>query len=259
MALTDERAGPRPEPDPASAPAPGQPSPAGPHEPQQARAHRKKPPGPLKAAVALASRPAAVAVALGVLLLGCGLTGVAIAGHSGYTPPRVAPVKPVLPPVGHPQTPPPPNSDQVSPPVSLTIPVIGVRAQIIHLGLTPSGALQVPATTTVAGWYTGSPPPGAIGSSIIAGHVDSYLGPGIFYRLGLLRPGDRIYVRQKDGGLAVFSVNSVHEYAKIDFPTLRVYGPTPTSQLRLITCGGTFDPQTGHYLSNIVVYATLAP
>jgi hypothetical protein len=43
------------------------------------------------------------------------------------------------------------------------------------------------------------------------------------------------------------------------FPTISVYGPTPTPQLRLITCGGTFDPQTGHYLSNIVVYATLAP
>jgi hypothetical protein len=41
------------------------------------------------------------------------------------------------------------------------------------------------------------------------------------------------------------------------FPTLKVYGMTPTPQLRLITCGGIFDTQTGHYLSNIVVYATL--
>jgi sortase (surface protein transpeptidase) len=245
MALTDERAGLWPGPDPAAS--------------QQPPDHRKKPPGLLKAAAALAGRPAIIAVSIGVLLLGCGVTGVAIAAHSGYTPPRVAPVKPVLPPVGHPQTPPPPNSDQVAPPVSITIPVIGVRAQIIHLGLTSSGALQVPGTTTVAGWYTGSPPPGAIGSSIIAGHIDSYQGPGIFYRLGLLRPGDRVYIKQQDGGVAVFSVNSVREYPKIDFPTLQVYGAVPTSQLRLITCGGTFDPQTGHYLSNVVVYATLAP
>jgi|SRR5579875_547983 len=226
-------------------------------EPAQACGHRKKPPSPLRVVLTLAGRPAVVAVAIGVLLLGCGITGVSLAGHSGYTPPRVAPVKPVLPPVGHPQTPPPPSTDHVSEPVSLTIPVIGVQARIIHVGLTSSGALQVPGTTTVAGWYTGSPPPGAVGSAIIAGHVDSYVGPGIFYHLDQLHPGDRVYVKEKDGRLAVFSVNSVHKYAKIDFPTLRVYGATPTSQLRLITCGGTFDPQTGHYLSNVVVYATL--
>jgi sortase (surface protein transpeptidase) len=225
--------------------------------PADARGHRKKPPSPMKVAAALAGRPAVVAVAIGLVLLACGLTGVLLARHSGYTPPRVAPVKPVLPPVGHPQTPPPETSDQVSPPVSITIPVIGVRAQIIHLGVTKSGALQVPSTTTVAGWYTGSPRPGAIGSSIIAGHIDSYVGPGIFYHLGSLRPGDKVYVKEKDGRLAIFSVNKVREYPKIDFPTLRVYGATPTPQLRLITCGGTFDPQTGHYLSNVIVYATM--
>jgi hypothetical protein len=64
-------------------------------------------------------------------------------------------------------------------------------------------------------------------------------------------------VRQQDGRLAVFRVNSVHQYTKRGFPTVKVYGPAPTPQLRLITCGGAFDAQTGHYLSNIVVYATI--
>jgi hypothetical protein len=210
-------------------------------------------------AAALARRPAVLAVSIGLLLLACGGVGVLLFSHKGYAPPKVAAVKPVLPPVGHTQTLPPETSGQVSPPVSITIPVIGVRGNITHLGLTKSGALQVPSSTTVAGWYTGSPAPGAIGSSIIAGHIDSYLGPGIFYRLNQLRPGDKIYVKQKSGTVAVFTVNAVHEYLKIDFPTLQVYGATPTSQLRVITCGGTFDPQTGHYLSNVVVYATLAP
>jgi sortase (surface protein transpeptidase) len=202
--------------------------------------------------------PGLAVAGAGLLILGAGITGLTMTAHGGYVPPQAAAVKPVLPPVGTPQTPPPETSDQVSPPVSLTIPVIGVNARLIHLGITSSGALQVPRTTTVAGWYTGSPAPGAIGSSIVAGHVDSRTGPGVFYRLGDLRQGDRIYVRQKDGRVAVFSVDSVHEYSKDVFPTLKVYGMTPTPQLRLITCGGIFDTQTGHYLSNIVVYATLA-
>ena len=150
----------------------------------------------------------------------------------------------MLAPAGKPQTPAPETSDRSSPPVSLTIPVIGVRARLIRLGITRSGTLQVPSITSVAGWYTGSPPPGAIGSSVIVGHVDSYAGPGIFYRLHLLHQGNRIYVRQRGGQLAVFRVNSVHQYPKDGFPTVKVYGTTPTPQLRLITCGGTFDAQT---------------
>jgi sortase (surface protein transpeptidase) len=143
-------------------------------------------------------------------------------------------------------------------PVSLSIPLIGVDTHLITLGLTRDGSLQVPPTTSVAGWFTGSPPPGATGSAIIAGHINSHLGPGVFVRLDELRPGNRIYVRRSDQTTVTFRVTAVHRYLKDHFPTQTVYGPTPDAELRLITCGGTFDPATGHYLSNIVVYATQA-
>ena len=144
---------------------------------------------------------------------------------------------------------------QVARPVALTIPAIGVRTPLERLGRTPQGTLQAPASTTVAGWYTGSPRPGEIGSSIVAGHIDSALGPGVFFRLRLLRPGDLVYVRRADGTLAVFRVYAERMYPKRGFPTERVYGPTPDAELHLITCGGVFDQATGSYLSNVVVYA----
>lgn len=143
-------------------------------------------------------------------------------------------------------------------PAALTIPAIGVRTSLIRLGLTPAGTLQVPASFTVAGWYDGSPRPGATGAAIIAGHIDSLAGPAVFYRLASLRPGDRAYVRRTDGTLAVFRVTAVRLYAKDRFPTAAVYGPAPGPQLRLITCGGTFDPARHSYLSNVVVYAVAA-
>jgi sortase (surface protein transpeptidase) len=143
-----------------------------------------------------------------------------------------------------------------APPVALQIPAIGVRTRLVQLGITRQGTLQVPGSPSVAGWYTGSPRPGEIGSSIIAGHIDSYLGPGVFYRLRELHPGDRIYVRQADGMSAVFEVTAVHQYPKAHFPAAAVYGPVPDAELRLITCGGTFDYATRSYLSNIVVYST---
>ena len=143
----------------------------------------------------------------------------------------------------------------VAAPVSLSIPVIDVSTKLIRLGLTAGGALQVPSTTSVAGWYTGSSRPGAIGPAVIAGHIDSYRGPGIFVRLIDLHRGDRVYVRRADGTLAVFTVTAVHMYAKDAFPTQAVYGATPDSELRLITCGGVFDRARKSYLSNVVVYA----
>jgi len=146
----------------------------------------------------------------------------------------------------------------VSKPVSLTIPLIAVKTNLITLGLTSSGALQVPSTTTVAGWYTGSPRPGSIGSAIIVGHIDNQSGPGVFFRLHTLRTGDQIYVQRADGTTVMFRVTRVQQYLKNQFPTEAVYGPTPDAELRLITCGGVFDPVTHHYLSNIVVYATEA-
>ena len=97
--------------------------------------------------------------------------------------------------------------------------------------------------------------PGAVGSAVIAGHIDSQAGPGVFFRLSSLRPGDRVYVRRADSTLAVFRVTVVREFPKDSFPTSAVYGPTPDSELRLITCGGIFDRQEGSYLSNTVVYA----
>jgi sortase (surface protein transpeptidase) len=96
------------------------------------------------------------------------------------------------------------------------------------------------------------------GSAIIAGHIDSTAGPAVFYRLASLRPGDRAYVRRADGTLAVFRVTAVRTYPKDRFPTAAVYGPAPGLQLRLITCGGIFDPAIRSYLSNVVVYAVAA-
>jgi hypothetical protein len=146
---------------------------------------------------------------------------------------------------------------QAARPTWLSIPSIGVRTSLINLGENKDGTLQVPTTTTVAGWFTGGPRPGTVGSAIIAGHVDSKTGPGIFFWLRALHRGDRIYVGRADGTMAVFTVTSVRKFAKDTFPTSAVYGPVPDPELRLITCGGVFDRARGSYLSNVVVFARL--
>jgi hypothetical protein len=147
-----------------------------------------------------------------------------------------------------------------SAPVSVAIPDIGVRSPLLRLGLNPNGSMQVPDISTSAGeaaWYKYSVTPGQIGTAVIEGHVDSQVGPAVFYRLGALRPDDHIDVSLADGMTAVFRVTGVREYTKVDFPTEMIYGPTNYASLRLVTCGGTFDYATGHYLSSVVVFASL--
>jgi len=202
-------------------------------------------------------RPAAIAFAAGLVVIVGGSAGLLLTHHS--TPalrPVAAGVAALPAPTGPIVAPPQSAAAQVARPVSLTIPLIGVKTNLITLGLAAGGAMQVPSTSTVAGWFTGSPRPGAVGSSIIVGHVDSKSGPGIFFRLPELKKGDDVYIKRSDGSTAEFRVTEVQEYPKDHFPTDRVYGPTPDAELRLITCGGTFDSVTGHYLSNIIVYAS---
>ena len=196
----------------------------------------------------------------GLLAAGAGAVGLVVAHISSAPAVRLAArPSPVAVPTGRTVLPASLSTVQRTPkPVWLTIPAIGVKAPIVTLGLNRNGTLQVPGKTTVAGWYTGSPRPGAIGSAIIAGHVDSRSGPAVFYWLRRLHRGERIYVRRADGTLAVFTVTAVKTYAKAQFPTATVYGPVPDAELRLITCGGTFDYSRHSYLSNVVVYARMS-
>jgi len=129
---------------------------------------------------------------------------------------------------------------------------------LIPLGLNPDNTLEVPKDFAVAGWYIGRPVPGELGPSIIAGHVDSKRGPAVFYHLGDVQPGAIVDVARSDGSVARFTVVAKEEHDKDAFPTDHVYGPTDSPELRLITCGGTFDRSIGHYNDNIIVFAELA-
>jgi hypothetical protein len=148
-----------------------------------------------------------------------------------------------------------------SPPVALRIPSIKLTTQgLVDLGLDDKGELEAPKDFQKAGWYAAGPTPGEFGPSVIAAHVDSHLGPAVFYRLGALKKGARVVVDRKDGSTATFVVDRVERYPKTQFPTSEVYADTGgRAELRLITCGGDIDQQSGHYVDNVVAYAHLVP
>jgi LPXTG-site transpeptidase (sortase) family protein len=152
-------------------------------------------------------------------------------------------------------------------PWTISAPSVGLAADLMTLSGPggPAGAdglsLPVPPLTRAAsdaGWYDFTAAPGAAGNAVIVGHVDTYIGPAVFYNLYQLRPGDPVYV-DADGTRRRFDVTSVREMPKPSFPVNQVFGSTKRHMLWLITCGGAFDYETRHYLDNIVVSTTWDP
>ena len=194
----------------------------------------------------------------GVLLIagGGGAVGVALATQQHAPQPSLAAAGNIGPPAFRVHG----LSLSRSVPVSVAIPAIGVNSRLLHLGVDADGVIAVPSLDTEANeaaWFKYSATPGQIGASVIDGHLDSLGGPAVFFRLGALRPGDTVDVSLADGVTAVFRITGVRQYRKTNFPAKAIYGATDYAALRLITCGGTFDYATGHYLSSTVVFAIL--
>ncbi|MDT0310602.1 class F sortase [Streptomyces sp. DSM 44917] len=150
--------------------------------------------------------------------------------------------------------PPMPRAD----PIRVRIPQLATDVEVFGADLAPDGGPPSPSEQDAlrAAWYAGGVAPGERGAAILVGHLDTYDGPAAFAGLGSLRPGENIEIDRADGQRAVFTVDSVEQYPKSEFPDQRVYGSVDTPQLRLITCGGAWT-QDGGYDSNIVAYARL--
>jgi Sortase domain len=139
-------------------------------------------------------------------------------------------------------------------PQRIVIDKIGVAAAVETVGLTTDGTLATPTDVANAGWYTGSSRPGGKGPAVIVGHVDSADGPAAFARLAELEVGDVVTVENGSGAALPFAVSTVTRHPKQSFPSEAVYGPSPDAELRLITCGGRYDTDSG-YVDNVVVFA----
>jgi hypothetical protein len=145
-----------------------------------------------------------------------------------------------------------------APPERVLIPSIGVDSGLEELGLGGDGRLAPPQDFAQAGWFAAGTQPGQRGPAVIAGHVDSPSGAAVFARLDELTVGDEVLVDRVDGSRVAFRVTAIEQHPKDRFPTERVYGPVPGSELRVVTCDGVFDRSIGHYRDNLVVYAVLA-
>ncbi|MFJ4922129.1 class F sortase [Streptomyces sp. NPDC088725] len=146
-------------------------------------------------------------------------------------------------------------------PQRVDVPSIGVTAPVVARGLDTQGAIEPPPYETphTVGWYGNGIEPGAPGTALFVGHVDTETKPAVFYGLSAAKPGERIRVTRADGTIAVFTIDDVQVFKRDRFDAQKAYGPRDKSraELRLITCGGAFDRKTRGYTANVVVSAYL--
>ncbi|EST25586.1 class F sortase [Streptomyces roseochromogenus] len=146
-------------------------------------------------------------------------------------------------------------------PQRVDIPQLGVRAPVVSRGLDTQGAVDPPPLDQpgVVGWYGAGPEPGARGAALLVGHVDTETRPAVFYKLSTLKPGASVRVVRSDGKVATFTIDDVRVLPRAGFDAHQAYGPhrPGRAELRLITCGGTFDRASRSYTANVVVSAYL--
>lgn len=143
-------------------------------------------------------------------------------------------------------------------PVRLIIPEIGVNAGVERVGLDATGGMDVPRQWGDVAWLQDGPVPGQAGNAAIDGHLDSTTGPAVFWRLGSLKPGDKLMVVLADEQSVQFIVRETARYPYNRAPMTRIFGPATSSNLILITCGGSWNAASKNYSQRIVVYATRA-
>ncbi|MDG9721049.1 class F sortase [Streptomyces sp. DH24] len=146
-------------------------------------------------------------------------------------------------------------------PQRLDIPFLGVQAPVVARGLDGRGALDPPPFDQpgVVGWYAAGATPGERGTALLVGHVDTETRPAVFYKISALKPGERIRVVRDDARVAEFTVDDVQVLTRDRFDARQAYGPRERgrAELRLITCGGSFDRASRSYTANVVVSAYL--
>ncbi|MFD3802918.1 class F sortase [Streptomyces sp. NPDC058619] len=144
-----------------------------------------------------------------------------------------------------------------SEPQKISIPSLGVSSSLETLRQNADGTMETPKDPNLAGWYEPGPTPGSQGPAVIAGHVTWNGSSAVFEKLKAMKAGDTIKVTRRDNKTVTFTVNRVAEYPKAEFPTLEVYKNLDHAGLRLVTCGGDFDPKKHYYNSNVVVFAQM--
>ncbi|MFF0338573.1 DUF4142 domain-containing protein [Kribbella sp. NPDC004875] len=214
--------------------------------------------GQVAAAAQVRTRVALVLLGIGVLLLlvgkkapvrrrllGAGAVGLALLltfsglhGDSGKVPEAGGPAA---------------DREAAVPPVRLALPGF-LDAQVTPVATAPDGQLQVPTTKADVGWWAAGAAPGSAGGTVLlAGHVDTTRGRGVFAALSEVPVGAKVAVTAGDGDVHWYRIVARRTYRQEALPSDLFHGAAKP-RLALVTCTGSYDRKAHRYSQNLVLY-----
>jgi hypothetical protein len=201
-----------------------------------------------------------IAAVVAIVALGLVLTLGRGSDQAPAPEPVAAPVQPApVAPAPAPQPEPEPEVAVRAVPLQVRIDTISVDAPVIRVGLEDDGAMEIPEIVAEIGWYDPDElgvAPGAEGTAVLAGHVDSRSqGRGALYDLRRLTVGSVVELDLSDGTTQRWRITDVIQYPKDVLPYTELFVWSGPPRLAIITCGGSFDRTARSYTDNIVAYA----
>ncbi|MDR3519468.1 MAG: class F sortase [Candidatus Pacebacteria bacterium] len=148
-----------------------------------------------------------------------------------------------------------PQNTAVGMPLRFEIPSLNINSTIEDVGLTSTGAMDVPNGPDATAWLDIGPRPGAIGTAVMDGHSgwkDNI--PAVFDNLHKLKVGDKIYILDDKGNTITFVVRKFINYTPNENVSA-VFGSTDgLAHLNLITCSGTWSVAKQTHSTRLVVF-----
>jgi predicted outer membrane protein len=142
------------------------------------------------------------------------------------------------------------------PPVRLQLRAARIDLAVAPIATDRDGTLEIPDDPAVVGWWASGGVPGAPGTVVIAGHVDSRrYGAGAFARLRRVPLHAEVILTTADGGRVRYRVVGRRTYPYDRVPS-SVFSRTGRGRLAMITCTSSYDHRHRHYSRALVVYAT---
>jgi len=227
---------------------------------------------------------ALTAVGVALLVVSAAILGSHYFGHgrvgaqlSSALPPHLSP-SPTVVPTTSPAVPAKPRvvpaaarkvvKDRPGVPVRLIVAGHQVKTAVSADRLNADGSLFVPPDPRAVSWASQDVGPGSsYGTTILVGHVNKAGVAGVFSDLADYKVGQIITMVLADGRTLRYAVAAPPIDVKKDelgprrqelFDQSHSYaapGRPLSGRLLLLSCGGLFDNRTGHYESNIFVYA----